>query len=145
MEQKKAKVLEQLQIMQDGAQKMIDAGWEYYVLHACCAVEFAKNVQELLQASEGKLPVKELTSEEKQEIQNAHEIFCRCITMKQDEKNRMFNSGVFNDIATGYGKLALERMGLTGTSLAAFEREMKKALDLYDAEDARRVYLRNDM
>ena len=52
MEQKKAKVLEQLQIMQDGAQKMIDAGWEYYVLHACCAVEFAKNVQELLQASE---------------------------------------------------------------------------------------------
>ena len=145
MEQKKEKVLKQLQTMQEGAQKMVDAGWEYYTLHACCAVEFAKNVQALLTEKEGKLPVKELTSEDKQEIKNAHEIFCRCITMKQDEKDRMFNSGIFNDIAIGYGKLALESMGLTGASLAAFERDMRKVLDLYDAEDARRVYLRNDM
>lgn len=101
MEQKKAKVLEQLQIMQDGAQKMIDAGWEYYVLHACCAVEFAKNVQELLQASE--------------------------------------------DIVRGYAWLALARMGFTRESLRIFERELKRVFDLYDAEDARRVYLRNDM
>lgn len=145
MEQKKAKILEQLKTMQEGAQKNADLGLNLYVMHACCAVEFAKNVQELLEAGEGKLPIKELTSEEKQEIQNAHEIFCSCITMKQDEKDRMFNSGIFNDIAIGYGKLALESMGLTGASLAAFERDMKKVLDLYDAEDARRVYLRNDM
>lgn len=49
MEGKKAMVLEQLQRMQEGAQRCVDQNVKYYVMHASCAVEFAKNVQELLQ------------------------------------------------------------------------------------------------
>ena len=89
--------------------------------------------------------LKELTAEERQELDEAHKVFCECLKMKQPEKNRMFNSGIFNDIAIGYGKIALERMGLKRKSLSAFEREMKKALDLYDAEYARKIYMRIEL
>lgn len=89
-------------------------------------------------------PVKELTAEERQEFDEAHKVFCECLKMKQPEKNRMFNSGIFNDIAIGYGKIALERMGLTGKSLTLFEMEMQNVFDLYDAEYARKIYIRID-
>lgn len=49
MEDKKAMVLEQLRNMQEGAQCCVEHNVRYYVMHASCAVEFAKNVQELLQ------------------------------------------------------------------------------------------------
>ena len=52
MKTKKETVLAQLELLQAGAQKMIDEGWEYYVLHASCALELAQNARELLEASE---------------------------------------------------------------------------------------------
>ena len=38
-------------------------------------------------------PVKELTVEERQELETAHKVFCECLKMKQPEKDGMFNSG----------------------------------------------------
>ena len=64
-------------------------------------------------------------------------------TVRQKEVNDMFNSGQFNEIAIGYGKLALKQMGvLTGSELAQFERAMQRAFDLYDAEQARQEFYR---
>ena len=50
MEQKKAKVVEQLKLMQSAAQANLDAGGDFYAMHATCAVEFAKNALELLES-----------------------------------------------------------------------------------------------
>ena len=49
MEQKKAKVIEQLKLMQSAAQANLDAGGDFYAMHATCAVEFAKNALALLE------------------------------------------------------------------------------------------------
>ena len=50
MEQQKAKVIEQLKLMQSAAQANLDAGGDFYAMHATCAVEFAKNALELLES-----------------------------------------------------------------------------------------------
>ena len=50
MEQQKAKVVEQLKLMQSAAQANLDAGGDFYAMHATCAVEFAKNALELLES-----------------------------------------------------------------------------------------------
>ena len=80
--------------------------------------------------------------EERQQVDDAHEAFWKSIQMKQDEKDEMFNHGIFNDIAIGYGKIAAKRLGLIGASICAFEDEMKKAMDQYDAAYARKIYNR---
>ena len=90
------------------------------------------------------VPVRELTDEEKAEVEQAHAIFWECVNMKQDKKDRMFNSGIFNDVAIGYGKMALETLGKDSKFLAEFEKAMKNAFDFYDASEARKIYNRVD-
>ena len=88
------------------------------------------------------LPVKKLTEEEKKEIDKAHERFFKCLMMKQDEKDDMFNSGIFNDIAIGYGKIALEMLGIDSKFLSEFESAMQRAFDLHTTDYARKIYNR---
>ena len=102
------------------------------------AVDGLKKVDE---ESKG-LPVQEMSEEERQEVEKDFQRFLKCVWMPQDERDEMFNSGVFNEIAMGYGKIAGEQLGLTGNSITALEEEMKKALDLYDAKYARKIYNR---
>ena len=52
MEEKKAKVIEKLKRMLEGAQANVDAEFTLYVMHATCAVEFAREALEVLQATE---------------------------------------------------------------------------------------------
>ena len=93
-------------------------------------------------SEERMLPVQEFTEEEKKEIEAAHARFARCLMMNQDEKDDMFNSGIFNDIAVGYGKIALEIMGQNSNFLREFEDAMKQAFDFNDAAKARKIYYR---
>ncbi|MBQ4053092.1 MAG: hypothetical protein IJD33_02005 [Clostridia bacterium] len=87
------------------------------------------------------LPVKEMTAEEKKAAEEATERFVKLVFhTSQAEAEEMFNCGIFNEIAIGYGKLALDRMGIT--LFDEFEEAMKKALDMHDAKEARKVYLR---
>ena len=48
MEQKRQKVLEQLERMREGAKKLVDDGIKYYAIHATCALEFAELAIEVL-------------------------------------------------------------------------------------------------
>ena len=50
MEEKKAKVLQQLQQMKDVSKQHIEDGIPFFVMHANCAIEFADLVMELLNA-----------------------------------------------------------------------------------------------
>lgn len=87
------------------------------------------------------LPVREMTAEERAEANKATERFFKlAFNTSQSEAEEMFNCGIFNEIAIGYGKLALDRMGIT--LFDEFEAEMKKVLDMHDAKEARKVYLR---
>lgn len=84
----------------------------------------------------------ELSEEEAKAIEVARARFARCLMMKQAEKDDMFNSGIFNDIAIGYGKIALEIMGQNSNFLREFEDAMKQAFDFNDAAKARKIYYR---
>lgn len=87
------------------------------------------------------VPVQEMTEEEKKAANEATERFFKLVFgTSQEEAEEMFNCGIFNEIAIGYGKLALDRMGIT--LFDEFEEAMKKALDMHDAKEARKVYLR---
>lgn len=88
------------------------------------------------------LPAKGLTEKEKQEFEKAHERFFKCLMMKKDEVDDMFNSGIFNEIAIGYGKIALEMLGIDSKFLGEFERAMKRAFDLHTTDYARKIYNR---
>lgn len=148
MEQKRQKVMEQLRRMLDGAQQAKDAGCQLYFMHANCAIEFAQNVQALLEAAEmgekeeRALPIQEMTAEEKAEIEAAHKRFFEKLMTSQEQANEDFDSGIYNPIAIGYAKIALEDLGLTSSVLRKFESAMEKALDLYDAAQARKIYRR---
>lgn len=50
METKQEKVLRQAQAMVDGATANQEKGLDVYAMHACCAIEFAQEVQELVKA-----------------------------------------------------------------------------------------------
>lgn len=76
------------------------------------------------------------------EVKEDAKLFFEMVQKSKEEIAQMFNSGMFNSIAVGYGKIALEAMGLTGKSLVAFEKEMKYAFDMYNAEEALKVYNR---
>lgn len=76
------------------------------------------------------------------EVKKDAKVFFEMVHKSKDEIAEMFNSGVFNEIAVGYGKIALEAMGLTSEMLSVFEREMKYAFDMHDAEEALKVYNR---
>lgn len=82
----------------------------------------------------------EMTNEEGEK---AHELFWNMIHKSEDEINAMFNSGMFNEIAVGYGKIALEAMGIKKEDLQRFEQEMKRAFDLYDSKEARKYFLKS--
>lgn len=87
-----------------------------------------------------KLQGNEPNKETAKKIEEAHQIFVNCIGLKQDAKDRIFNSGIFNDIVIGYGKLAAQRVGLDVCDIKSFEIAMTRVLDLFDAEDARSAY-----
>lgn len=78
------------------------------------------------------------------EVKEDAKLFFEMVQKSKEEIAQMFNSGMFNSIAVGYGKIALEAMGLTGKSLVAFEKEMKYAFDMYNAEEALKVYNRTE-
>lgn len=82
-----------------------------------------------------------ITSHE-EETEKAHKLFWDMLHTSEDEINAMFNSGMFNSIAVGYGKIALEAMGMKQKFLQRFEQAMKSAFDLHDSQEARKVYLK---
>lgn len=63
-----------------------------------------------------------------------HKNFLRLCMLPQAEKDEMFNSGIFNDVAIGYGKIALEAMGKDkdGKFLYRFEEAMKNAFSEFN-------------
>lgn len=77
-----------------------------------------------------------------EEIEKAHELFWKMLHKSEEEINAMFNSGMFNAIAIGYGKIALEAMGMAQKTLLRFEQAIKSAFDLYDSQEARKKYLK---
>lgn len=78
------------------------------------------------------------------EVKEDAKLFFEMVQKSKEEIAQMFNSGMFNSIAVGYGKIALEAMGLTGKAIVAFEKEMKRAFDMYDAEEALKAYNRTE-
>lgn len=64
----------------------------------------------------------------------------RLKNFKTEDQEMLFNEGWFNDIATGYGKIALKNMGMKADDLDLFERCIKDAFDFYDATAAREQY-----
>ncbi len=98
-------------------------------------------MEKLTKRDEQKNVVPAITSQ-KEETDKAHELFWNMLHTSEDEINAMFNSGMFNSIAVGYGKIALEAMGMKQKVLQQFEQAMKCAFDLYDSQEARKVYLK---
>lgn len=68
------------------------------------------------------------------------ETFMKMITKTEEEINDMFNSGMFNSLATGYGKMALQAMGMKKEEIRRFEETMNVMFSDYDAIAARKVY-----
>lgn len=95
------------------------------------------------------LQVQDLTEEEKKEADKSFSRFCELVfNTTQADAEEMFDSGIFNGIAIGYAKIALERIGIDLKSvglISQFEDEMRKAFDLYTAKEARKVYLRKEV
>ena len=93
---------------------------------------------------DGRLTETKAEKSTKDIFQEKHKNFLRLCMLPQAEKDEMFNSGIFNDVAIGYGKIALEAMGKDkdGKFLYRFEEAMKNAFSEFDAESARRIYNR---
>lgn len=90
------------------------------------------------------LKVPELTAEEQAETDRAFSRFCDLVfNTTQGDAEEMFNSGIFNGIAIGYAKLALEQMGKP-VDLADFEKAMSRAFDRFDAKEAWQRYRRRE-
>lgn len=68
------------------------------------------------------------------------EMFIKMITKTEEEINDMFNSGMFNSLATGYGKMALQAMGMKKEEIRRFEETMNVMFSDYDAIAARKAY-----
>lgn len=128
MEERKAKLLEQLQRMKDGAQKSVDHGGEYYIMHARCAVEFAE------------LAIEVIAMFDHEPAKFGEGFMARAMAYTDKRAAMLFDEGWFNSIAIGYGKMALEEMGIM--KLRKFEEYMRSVFDLHGAEEAMRVYNR---
>lgn len=70
------------------------------------------------------------------------EMIFEMLKKSEEEINEMFNSGMFNSIAIGYGKLALREMDLDEEFLHKFEKAMSRVFDFYDAKEARTAYMK---
>ena len=68
------------------------------------------------------------------------ETFMKMITKTEEEINDMFNSGMFNSLETGYGKMALQAMGMEKEEIRRFEETMNVMFSDYDAIAARKAY-----
>ena len=126
MKEEKAKLLETLEQMKEGAEDLQKQGIKYYVMHAECAVEFATNAIAVLAETEDLEPGEVFMSHLK--------------SFNQMRIDALFNEGWFNGLAVGYAKIALENMGRKNSEfLARFEQAMKDAFDLYTVEAARKM------
>ena len=128
MEERKAKLLEQLQRMKDGAKRNVDDKCLFYVMHAKCALEFAELAMEVIAQYDHNQPG------------FGEGFMSRLSTYTETRAQMLFQEGWFNSIAIGYGKIALEQMGVK--RLRDFESAMQKALDLYTSKQAHERYNR---
>lgn len=97
-------------------------------------------MQEQQASREVPLKVQEMTAEEQAEADKSFSRFCELVfNTTQADAEEMFNSGIFNGIAIGYAKFALDQMGKP-VDLADFEREMERAFDCHNAKEARKRY-----
>ena len=128
LEKGKEALFNQLERMKEGAQQCVDNGVRYYTMHAPCAVEFAENARAVLE---------ELATE------RAFKDLFRAMDLTREERDEWFTRGIFNDIAIGYGKIALLRMGIPYRR-EEFESSMHKVLDLFTAKQARNMYEKNE-
>ena len=106
MEQQKAKVVEQLKLMQSAAQANLDAGGDFYAMHATCAVEFAKNALELLES----VPEQEHV-EQAREKENARRfsVEVKDSEGEADEVNETFDSVLLIGINADDGRVDVVR------------------------------------
>ncbi len=74
-------------------------------------------------------------------IEQRHKIFFDMICKSEEEINAIFNSGMFNEIAIGYAKIALQNIGYKKNELQKFEHQMKYVFDDFTADEARKKYL----
>lgn len=128
MEQKIKTLLEQLERMREQSKRNVDDGDALYFMHARCALEFAELAIEVFAEMQHELP------------QFGEGFMARLSLYSEKRAQKLFQEGWFNSIAIGYGKIALERMGIT--LFSQFESEMNKAFDLYDSEQATAIYRR---
>jgi len=70
------------------------------------------------------------------------EMIFEMLKKSEEEINDMFNSGMFNSITIGYGKLALKEMDSDEDFLRKFEKALNCVFDFYDSKDARNAYLK---
>ena len=64
----------------------------------------------------------------------------RYSTMPQYERDHIFDTGCFNEIALGYMTLALQAIGMKADTVQAAQRAMSGAFDQSDAAAARKTY-----
>lgn len=107
MEQKKAKVIEQLKLMQSAAQANLDAGGDFYAMHATCAVEFAKNALALLEVGTAEQEHVEQASE--RESARRFSVEVKDSEGEADEVNETFDSVLLIGINADCGRVDVVR------------------------------------
>lgn len=74
------------------------------------------------------------------DIQKQANLLMKCAFMSEQEKNRIIDTGAFNEIIAGYLVLALQDAGRSRSDIKEAVRALHQVFDDASAEQARRAY-----